>query len=411
MRAELEQGHAQELSQAVSKAWERAAREREAALEKARAEGAADARRDAEERFAAERMATARRAAAGALREGRRADGREAARPRATINGLREELRAARARRREAEAVAAREQRRAVVEAVAAVEEMARSKGAKRGGAAAEEAAAIAAAAEQWRGALALARRRKASVAPAVPRASDQWRQIRGGGIGVGSGRLKFAAAPSAARAALAPLNLANIAWIRANFGGFQLRVPHVEEQHRALGRRVVEHLVLEGVVEDQRPSSSHGRVSSATRIAHRAAPSVPSAGGTTSGRWTRTRKLHGDVCAAMRAPGCSVEKKANANGMPSISPGTPARAAAVCGQRSHIGSRRSPRATLDHCPVPVAAAVEPACVVALVDVVVARQILRAHRQVLAADCGRRRLDAGSQLHLAPRSRRATASR
>ena len=147
-------------------------------MEKAREEGAADARRDAEERFAVERMATGAEARS-ALRE---KDGElmsEKQRDRATINGLREELRAARVAAAEAEEVAAREQRRAVVEAVAAVEEMARSKGAKRGGAAAEEAAAIAAAAEQWRGALALAPTTKStSVAPAVPRASDQWRQI-----------------------------------------------------------------------------------------------------------------------------------------------------------------------------------------------------------------------------------------
>ena len=86
---------------------------------------------------------------------------------------------------------------------------------------------------------------------------------------------------------------------------------------------------------------TSQGRTSSATRKPQRSGDDE----GTMSGRWTRRRRLAGDVCAAMRQPGASVEKKVKAKGMsPVHSPGIDCSAAMVFGHRSCIFGRAVPR-------------------------------------------------------------------
>lgn len=58
---------------------------------------------------------------------------------------------------------------------------------------------------------------------------------------------------------------------------------------------------------------SSHARVSPPTLIPH----SFGFVVGTTRGRWHRSRRLHGAVCAAMELPPCRVEKNENEKGVP----------------------------------------------------------------------------------------------
>ena len=119
------------------------------------------------------------------------------------------------------------------------------------------------------------------------------------------------------------------------------MRVPAIEDQHRAILVAAVPRLMLDRVVKANASPSRHDRVSPPTRN--------PQSSGTISGRWMMVRILVTPVCGGIVLPALRIEKKTAGD-----RPGN-------LRQRERLDQLRGPRRPFAHRvdPLPVAPQME----------------------------------------------------